>query len=141
MYKDVNGLLSSGGICFNASQSSEEYTYLLIMLFERLLPLLLAAVLSEALAVTPHDVVLVRRGKDSETIAYYSNTGNCFGYFGKGNNALSFAPCKIWCPKKFPGSNPEQVGVSYTYLSPHANIEYVCCPLTNWMQTSAKDLG
>lgn len=69
-------------------------------------------VLLEARAVAPSSGSLVRRGQDSETIARFSENGNCFGYFGPKNDALSFAPCKIYCPKKFPGSDPNQVGVS-----------------------------
>lgn len=69
-------------------------------------------VLLEARAVAPSSDSLVRRGQDSETIARFSENGNCFGYFGPKNDALSFAPCKIYCPKKFPGSDPNQVGVS-----------------------------
>lgn len=82
------------------------------MFLQLVILFLVSPVLLEARVVAPSSGSLVRRGQDSETIARFSESGNCFGYFGPKNDALSFAPCKIYCPKKFPGSDPNQVGVS-----------------------------
>ncbi|KAK1829722.1 hypothetical protein QBC39DRAFT_435362 [Podospora conica] len=68
---------------------------------------LVCPVLLEARAVAGP---LAARGQDSQLIFRYSESGNCFGYFGPKNDALSFAPCKVFCPKKFPGSDPNRVG-------------------------------
>lgn len=75
------------------------------------IPLLVSSALLEARAITPQPPVAGNR--DSEIIAWYSGIGKCFGYFGPGNRDLSFAPCRSWCLKEFPESDPNFIGVRY----------------------------
>ncbi|KAK4442307.1 hypothetical protein QBC34DRAFT_363987 [Podospora aff. communis PSN243] len=54
---------------------------------------------------------LAARG-DDEILADWSIRGACYYYTGTTakNTEKSFRPCKIYCPKTFPGTNPEMVG-------------------------------